>query len=82
MVLEHCTLYCPKCPKLSTKLRDDLYYHIAKKHSAAGPSMTSKCKLCHAEFFRFPAFMLYVNTKTLNMEHKLGSEREMLMWGT
>ena len=25
------------------------------------------------------AFMLYVNTKTLNMEHKLDSERAILM---
>ena len=25
-------LYCPKCPNLSTKSRDDLNYHIAKKH--------------------------------------------------
>ena len=43
------TLYCPKCPYFSTKSRDDLNYHIAKQHSAAGPSKTYKCKLCHAE---------------------------------
>ena len=30
----------------------------------------------------FPAFMLYVNTKTLNMEHKFDSERKILMWKT
>ena len=30
----------------------------------------------------FPAFMLYVNTKTLNMEHKLDSKRTILMWRT
>ena len=28
----------------------------------------------------FPAFILYVNTKTLNMLHKWGSERAILMW--
>ena len=28
----------------------------------------------------FQAFMLYVNTKTLHMDHKLDSERSVLMW--
>ena len=73
------TLYCPKSPNFSSKSRDDLKYHIAKHHSAAGPSKTYKCNLCHAEF---PGFMLYVNTKTLNMEHNLRSERAILMWKT
>ena len=44
------TLYCTQCPNLFTKSRDDLNYHIAKQHSAAGPSKTCKCNLCHAEF--------------------------------
>ena len=35
---------------INAKLRDDLNYHIAKQRSAAGPSKTYKCKLCHAEF--------------------------------
>ena len=73
------TLFCPKCPNFSTKSRDDLNYHIAQQHSAAGPSRTYKCNLCYAEF---PGFMLYVNTKTLNMENKLGLERAILMWRT
>ena len=73
------TLYCPKCLNFTAKSREDLNYHIAKKHSVQRPSMTYKCKLCHAEF---PGFMIYVNTKTLNMEHKLGSERAILMWRT
>ena len=72
-------LYCPKCPNFFTKSRGDLNYHIAKQHSAAGPSIPYKCKLFHAEFL---AFGLYVNTKTLNLEHKLGSERAILMWRT
>ena len=38
------TLYCSKCPNFSTKSTDDLIYHIAKQHSAAGPSKTSACK--------------------------------------
>ena len=49
------TLFCPKCPIFSTKSREDLNYHIAKQHSAAGPSKIYKCKLCHAEFPDFYA---------------------------
>ena len=49
------TLYCPKCPNFSTKSRDALTYHIAKQHSAAGPSKAYKCNLCYAEFPGFYA---------------------------
>ena len=31
------TLYCSKCPNFSTKSRDEINYHTAKQHSAAGP---------------------------------------------
>ena len=34
------TLYCTQCPNFSTTSKDDLNYHIAKQHSAAGPSKT------------------------------------------
>ena len=44
------TLYCSKCPNFSTKSRDDLNYHIAKQHSAAGPSKSYKCNLCNTDF--------------------------------
>ena len=47
------TLYCTQSPNFSTKSRDDLKYQIAKQHSAAGPSITYKCKLCHAEITGF-----------------------------
>ena len=57
------TLYCPKCPNFSTKSRDDLIYHIAKQHSAAGPSKTYKCNLCHAEFPGFFALRQHKNTQ-------------------
>ena len=57
------TLYCPKCPNFSTKSRDDLNYHIAKQHSAAGPSNTYKCTLCHAEFPGFYALRQHKNTQ-------------------
>ena len=57
------TLICPKCPNFFTKSRDDLNYHIAKQHSAAGPSKTYKCNLCHAEFPGFNALRQHKNTQ-------------------
>ena len=57
------TMYCSKCPNFSTKSRDDLNYHIAKQHSAAGPSKTYKCILCHAEFPGFYALRQHKNTQ-------------------
>ena len=57
------TLYCPKCPNFFTKSRDDLNYHIAKKHSVPRPSITYKCKLCYAEFFGFYALRQHKNTQ-------------------
>ena len=57
------TLYCQKCPNFSTKSRDDLNYHIAKQHSAAGPSKTYKCKLCYAEFPGVYALRQHKNTQ-------------------
>ena len=57
------TLYCTQSPNFSTKSRDDLNYHIAKQHSAAGPSKTYKCNLCHAEFSGFYALRQHKNTQ-------------------
>ena len=56
-------LYCPKCPNFSTKSRDDLNYHIAKQHSAAGPSKTYKCNLCQADFPGFYALRQHKSTQ-------------------
>ena len=56
-------LYCPKYPIFSTKSRDDLNYHIAKKHSVPRPSKTYKCKLCHAELPGFYALCQHKNTQ-------------------
>ena len=56
-------LYCTQCPNFSTKSSDDLNYHIAKQHSAAGPSKTNKCNLCHAEFPGFYALRQHKNTQ-------------------
>ena len=57
------TSYCTQCPNFFTKSRDDLNYHIAKQHSAAGPSKTYKCNLCHAEFPGFYALRQHKNTQ-------------------
>ena len=43
-------LYCPKSPNFIIKSRNDLIYHIAKKHSAAGPKTNHTCKECNIEF--------------------------------
>ena len=50
-------------PNFSTKSRDDLNYDIAKQQSAAGPSKTYKCKLCHADFRGFYALRQHKNTQ-------------------
>ena len=44
------TLYCTQCPNFSTKSRDDLNYHIAKKHATPRVKNTHKCKICFKEF--------------------------------
>ena len=46
-------LYCPKCLDFSTKWRDDINYHIAKNHSAAGPINNQACNECSIEFPSF-----------------------------
>ena len=57
------TLFCAQCPNFSTKSRDDLNYHIAKQHSAAGLPKTYNCNLCHAEFPGFYALRQHKNTQ-------------------
>ena len=47
------TLYCPTCPNFFTKTRHDSNYHIAEKHSAAGPKNNHTCKDCSIEFPSF-----------------------------
>ena len=49
------TLYCANCPNFSTKSRDDLYYHIAKKHATLPLKNTHNCKYCFKEFSGFYA---------------------------
>ena len=56
-------LYCPNRPNFSTKSRDDLNYHNAKRHSLPRPSIRYKCKLCHAEFPGFYALRQHKNTQ-------------------
>ena len=57
------TLYCPKCPNFFTKSKDDLNFHIVKKHSVPRLSITYKCKLCYAEFPGFYALRQHKNTQ-------------------
>ena len=49
------TLFCAKRPNFSTKSRDDLNYHIAKKHTTPRAKNTHKCKICFKEFSGFYA---------------------------
>ena len=72
-----CTLNCSQCLNFFTISQNDLNYHIAKKHNAPKPDITFKFVIKS-----FLAFMLYVNTKTFNMDHKWDSERAILMWRT
>ena len=57
------TLYCTQSPNFSTLSQDNLNHHVAKKHSVPRPSITYKCKLCHAEFPGFYALRQQNNTQ-------------------
>ena len=57
------TLYCTQRPNFSTLSQVDLNYHIAKKQSFPRPSITYKCKLCHAEFSSFYVLRQHKNTQ-------------------
>ena len=48
-------LYCANSPNFSTKSRDDLNYHIAKKHATPREKNTHKRKICFKEFSGFYA---------------------------
>ena len=49
------TLYCAKCPNFSIKSRDDLNYHIAKKHATPQLKTAHKCQICFKQFSGFYA---------------------------
>ena len=49
------TLYCPKCSNFHTKSRDDLNYHIAKKHATPRVKNTHNFKVCSKVFSGFYA---------------------------
>ena len=48
-------LYCANCPNFSIKSRDDLNYHMAKKHATPRVKTIHKCKICLKEFSGFYA---------------------------
>ena len=56
-------MYCIQCPNFSAQSQSDLYYHIAKKHSAPKPDVTFKCKLCYEEFPEFYSLRQPRNTQ-------------------
>ena len=68
------TLYCATCPNFSTKSRDDLNYHIAKKHRTLRAKKTHKCKICFKEFSGFYALRQHktsqhgLQTKTVELD--------------
>ena len=57
------TLYCASCPTFSTKSRDDLNCHTAKKHATPRLKITNKCKISFREFFGFHALREHKITK-------------------
>ena len=72
------TLFCTQCPNCSTKSRDDLFI-ILPNNTVQQQQDLQKHTSVNCVTQNFPAFMLYVNTKILNMEHKLGLKRAILM---
>ena len=48
------TLYCANCSNFS-KSRDDLNYHIAKKHATPRAKNTHMCKICFKQVSGFYA---------------------------
>ena len=62
-------MYCVNCPNFSTKSRDDLNYHIAKKHATPRAKNTHKCKICFKEFSGFYALRQHkTNEQGLQMK--------------
>ena len=60
------TLCCANCPNFSTKSRDDLNYHIVKKHAKSPLKNTHRCKICCKEFSGF-----YALRQRKTIEHRL-----------
>ena len=56
-------MFCANCPTFSTKSRDDLNYHIAKKHATPPLKNTHKCKICFKEFSGFYALRQHKTSK-------------------
>ena len=46
-------MYCPNCPNSSSKSREDLNYHIAKKHATPRVKNKHKCEIYFKEFSGF-----------------------------
>ena len=75
------TLYFTQGPNFSTLSQVDINYHIAKQHSNnTVQQVLQKHTSVICVMQNFLALMLYVNTKTLNMENNLGLGQSILMW--
>ena len=53
------TLFCPNCPNFSTKSKDELNYHLAKKHAPPNVDALNKCKDCGEEFLSYYSWRLH-----------------------
>ena len=62
----------------STKTRDDLNYHIVKKHCAAGPRNNHTCKECSIEFPNFYSLRRHKQRYQTTETTSSGEEGEML----
>ena len=56
-------MYCPKCPSCSTKSRDDLIYHFAKKHSVPKLSISTSVNYVTQNLPVFFALRQHKNTQ-------------------
>ena len=76
------TLYCLKCPKFSTKSRDDSSFHFSKKHSAAGPKNNHMCKNAALSFQGFISWDTINNVITQQKLPQVERRRISKVWRT
>ena len=63
------TFFCANCPNFFTKSRDDLNYHIAKKHETPPLKTAHRCKICFKHFSGFYALWQH-KTSELGIQMK------------
>ena len=55
--------FCPKCPHLCTKKREDMNYHIAKHHAPKDTKLSTMCIVCLEEFSSFYSLQQHKSRK-------------------